>query len=604
MRRWVATVGLVVALGGCGSETAGGPAAAPEAAPDAGDAALPTDDGSEPAPPDTSVADAAPDVPETGGAPDIAEAPDGDPPGDSEADGEGDSADADAWVAPPPPDYVTCDAGDEAWVKRTLPLLLGRRPHGMREVRVLTQLVAGSSRAAVARGLMRSPEFVERWAAWFMDELRINRVGDKTHASCYGAPMLPADRGQVAAFVRARGPRTGGLGATFNMSDVLRSALWLDDVSPIYLSHLFAMMAKPITGANVEALEMDIARRQDFGQIFESTYLHRNVVCAGCHNSAWSTTDHPDPAKDRSWPVPGFFEQAIYGQHTGRPEMEVFSAFRHLGVVTEGSGVRPWEMDASCGTLVPADAIDDDPAGFEAFFVDALGLRASVWDVASALRKGFDSLRQSGALAVDPETFAVDRYEAFAYLVSMRVVIRVFRAVTGYPLTIVNYFPRNIHQRDLLLELTNHFVMEQFSLRTLLADILTHPLYNDNAPVDGCGEAAYPFPPILNPWVDLEVEPEARNVNGPGDMMHRHDARLLLHMISQSLQWPEHLAFPYPEQEEFQKAVGVFVKDAEPGFDGVDFQGLLAWEDRYGACLRQGASDWMRTWGRCNWTPS
>src|SRR4051812_13645036 len=41
----------------------------------------------------------------------------------------------------PPADFhPECDAGDEAWVRKAVPFLLGRPPFGTREVRVLTDL--------------------------------------------------------------------------------------------------------------------------------------------------------------------------------------------------------------------------------------------------------------------------------------------------------------------------------------------------------------------------------------------------------------------------------------------------------------------------------
>ena len=498
-------------------------------------------------------------------------------------------------VEPAPSPHLACDAGDEAWVKRTLTLLLGRRPAGIREVRALEQMVQQTSRATVARGLMADPLFIDRWADFLMDELRINRVGDKAHPDCYGAPLHPDDTGQVARFVRDNPPDESSATAPFNMTDVLRSSLALDDLSPLYRSHLFAMMAKPITGANVAALEMDITRRQDFGEIFEAVYLHRNVVCSGCHNSTWGITDHVDPAKDRHWPLPGRFEEALYGAATGAAEMEFYSTFRRLGV-HDKDGTRPWKMAPSCGEFRAEADIESDPAEVDAFFIEPLGKTANVWQVERALRKGFDSLRATGALAVDETTGAVDGYEGFAYLVSVRIVTRVWREVFGYPLTVVHYFPRNQFQRDILLELSQAFVAERWSLRGLLTRMVTHPLYNEPAPVDGCGaDHPFVFPPVFDPWVTAEDEETARG-NSPGDLLHRHGARVLLAHVAQSLEWPGPAAYPGSNSEEnFQKAVGVFVKDAEPGFAGVDFQGLLTWENRYGACeLPNGVdADWL-----------
>ena len=41
----------------------------------------------------------------------------------------------------------------------------------------------------------------------------------------------------------------------------------------------------------------------------------------------------------------------------------------------------------------------------------------------------------------------------------------------------------------------------------------------------------------------------------------------------------------------FQRGIGVFLRNSERGFRGLDFQARLAWEDRYGACARPGWVD-------------
>ena len=487
-------------------------------------------------------------------------------------------------VPPVEPDYVTCDAGDEAWAQMVLPALLGRRVAGLREARVIADMASATSRALVVRGLMDLPEFESRWEAFILDELRVNRVGDKVHSDCYGDAITVGDTGQVAAFVRDN-DASSTYTSPFNMTDLVRSSLKLDDVSPIYRAHLFAMMARPITGANVDALQMDITRRQDFGEIFEATYLHRNVVCAGCHNSQFSTTDAPDPTKDRHWPLPGLFEKALYGQNAGRPEMEFYANFRHLDVVRDSGGKRPWRLHSSCGRFTPAEQIPADPAGFAGFFISDHGATSSIWNVEAALADGFGQLRADGKLVVDEATLDVDPEAAFAYLVSVRFVNQVWRELMGYPLTLVHYFPRNEAQRDLLGELTQRFVASGFSLRTLVMEIVTSPYFAEPAPESGCGSQDHPYtmPALFNPWILLEDDPILLG-NSVGDAVHRYDARVLLSMASAALIWPEAPAYPGEGDESFQKAIGVFVKDAEPGFDGVDFQGLLTWESRYAAC--------------------
>ena len=40
------------------------------------------------------------------------------------------------------------------------------------------------------------------------------------------------------------------------------------------------------------------------------------------------------------------------------------------------------------------------------------------------------------------------------------------------------------------------------------------------------------------------------------------------------------------EELPFQRSVGLFLRNSERGFRGLDFQARLSWEDRYGACAR------------------
>ena len=376
----------------------------------------------------------------------------------------------------PIPTELACDSGDVAWVRRTLPVLLGRGLAGSGELGLLSDIVQASSRDALLEIVMRDPAFSRRWGQWVMDELRVNRVGDKKHDECFEVRGLDSDGSlppeALARHVRELGPEVPFSGGTFTMGDLLDSALSLDDLSPVWLAHLFAMMAKPVTGANVDELPMDIARRQDFGEIFEAVYLHRNVVCAGCHNSQWATTDHPDPALDRHWSYPALFEKAIYGHSGGAPEMAVYSVFRHLDVV--GGTQQPWGLSDRCGTFAEPAEIPDDPAEIEAYFIQPLGQTASIWDVVAALRLGLDSLRESGTLTVHPSSFEVEGPEAFAWMLSRRIANRVWREVMGYPLTVVHYFPRNEAQFALLTGLTELLVAEQWSLKRLLATVLTH----------------------------------------------------------------------------------------------------------------------------------
>ena len=60
-----------------------------------------------------------------------------------------------------------CDAGDEAFVKRVIPLMWGRKAGSIREVAVLLQILQGSDRPTLIQRMARSPEYLQRWWYFF-----------------------------------------------------------------------------------------------------------------------------------------------------------------------------------------------------------------------------------------------------------------------------------------------------------------------------------------------------------------------------------------------------------------------------------------------------
>ncbi len=507
-----------------------------------------------------------------------------------------------------------CDAGDQAFLRRAFLAIVGRRPLGHGEVAAteaaLVSVRAQSesldqprySRRVVVRALMEEPAFRRRWAEFFMDTLKVARSGPKSLAACYGEPVAERfDDGELAAFVRdhsaddSASPSPG-----FSMNELVRSALELDDLSVLYRAHLFAMMSKLLTG-NASEHEVELARRNDFGAAFEVAYTNRNLECLPCHNSDYSVTSDLDPALNRFWPVPGSFERALFGAAAGRHVPEAAddgsdltrsrSMFRVLGVVSS-TGRAPYGWDGSrCGSFEKPSV--DDPLGVDSYFGSVRGLRASVWDVERSLQRGVGLL----ALAPDAEGAApwdfADPDVAFAYLVGLNIVERVWQETLGTPLTLAHHFPRTSTQRDVLLSLTNAFVQSRFSLKGLLLDIVSLPVFNQLPPSAGC-EAAYPLPRVFDAWSDTE-ELSTRRGNSLGDAVFPLSPRLLRRSLHESLDWS---AYPeYPEagssEESLQLALGFALRDSEPGQRGLDFQGRLAWEATYGACAPLSPDDFV-----------
>ncbi|MCP4871447.1 MAG: hypothetical protein GY898_22275 [Proteobacteria bacterium] len=84
-------------------------------------------------------------------------------------------------------------------------------------------------------------------------------------------------------------------------------------------------MAKDIPLQGVEAAQIV---RRNLWELFEQTYLNRQLACMPCHNSEWAITDDEDPEFDRSWPMEGHHEEALFGDHTGRDPEELYTLFR------------------------------------------------------------------------------------------------------------------------------------------------------------------------------------------------------------------------------------------------------------------------------------
>jgi hypothetical protein len=559
--------------------------------------------------------------------------------GTNDADTKDSGNDVDA--GPPPHtaqhEWVECQASDQAWVRRAIVALAGRKPWGQGEVKAFSDMISAirqadldasgefgdlggvfpptgenlaPAREIAARIIMRDDSFRRRWADFFMDALRVVRIETKSFDGCYGSPnMSTADGGTLAAWVRDNDiAATNPPVPQFTMQQLLDSALDLDDVSPLFRAHLPAMMSRPYQAANVGPLELERARRQNFGAVFERAYLHRDRVCLACHNSEYSITFDADPAKNRHWQVPGLFEQALYGASSalhppeeaalkGSDELRALSMLRYDGVAADnGKSPYGWDGDA-CGRFrLPTE---DDPLGVDTFFGSIRstpsepnrGLRASVWDLERALHRGVDLLADHGLTRLSGDVLA-DPDEAFAYLVAQNIVDQVWAEIMGQRLTIANYFPRTQMQRDILRRLTDHFVASHFSLKTLLLDILAHPLFNLKAPDEGCGVSAYEVPRILNPWSSAEQDPTIRE-NSPGDGVFAMSSRPLRRSLHRAMDWPEYAEYPNGPEEEFQVATGFFLKDGEPGFRGLDFQGRLSWEAKYGACKPLGSNDFI-----------
>ncbi len=515
---------------------------------------------------------------------------------------------------------VTCDAGDEAFVRRLIPQLWGRRPRSIREVELLLEVIEQRDRATLTEQMMTSEEFVTRWREVLFDMLEINRVGERT-CRCvdYTTRQWMFEPG-LAEFVRDTAPSTDEAAPTepgpgsgevdWGLTELVHSALALDDLSPIYRMALFTRLASKII--NLDNPGANLAWRSTYGDMFERTFLNRRMGCMQCHNSEFSASGSFDPELDRTWEVPALFERAVFGDSAGRPSNDLSAFFRVEGVLsmrfvpegvtptlfwTYGEGFSPWGMHDYCGEFIlPAD-IEVDPDGWEGYFIDPVPDRPSVWDLEARLQSGFDKIRVDGMQVAEDGT--IDGERAFAWMVSMTIVEKMWVELTSRRITAPHFMPRNRYQRDLLIYFTETFVEAGFSMKEALRAMVLHPYFNAGTQVQ-CEslESSYYMAPIYDPWVsDYEI-PEQR-LNSVGDFVTRLPPRALLRSVSQALEWRDIesrlVEHDHGEDDEpvpssaspalsFELDIGVFLLDGERGFRSNNFSESLAWEETLGGC--------------------
>lgn len=511
-------------------------------------------------------------------------------------DGGGDSGAPDDPGTEPPPageGEESCDAGDEAFIKRLIPLLQGRKPEGMREVQLLVSAIqqldakGQDGRAIVARGLASGDLYLRRWRTFFFEQLKINRIEQKSNYNCYSSLTPAADSGDLAAFIRDNDAQGSSFGASFTMADVMTSALRLDDLSPMYRADMFARMARPLSGANISQEEFEVNARSNYGEIFESSYLGRRGGCLECHTSTESVTYNPDPKYNHFWAIPGDFEGAIYGDPHGRPEEELYAAFRWTGFVDNQGPVKPWDWSGSCGRFNPDGG--GDILGIPGYLGGDLPDNGQLFDIDPLFKTGFATLASEGLMVAGDLSVAPD--QALAYLTAVTITNGVWKEMFGYPLTLAHSFPRNEKQREILSELAGAFISDDYSLRTLLVELVTHPYFNQDAP-DLCdASTAYHMEPVFDPFSVTASDPNQRG-NGVGDRVQRYSAWVLIESALRAMWWdlPVQQAdaneFNFPAVN-FLRDQGVFLKDAINGFNGVDFNGLLSWENQLASGNKQ-----------------
>jgi hypothetical protein len=276
------------------------------------------------------------------------------------------------------------DASNASFVRQAVPILHGRKIRGYDETKLLSDLVTATDKATVLRALMAQPEFIDNWSEVLVDDLHVQREGSQAQPGCYGNPMRATTDAGIAQTAEAHPPGTAAAGGSFNMSDMVRSALAMDNLYPLYRAHLYAHAnTTPFTGDELQ--DRDILGGQ-FGEM----YLNRQDGCLICHNSEFSMSGQ-STGWDRTYPILGLFEKSLFGASTGEPTRNAYAMFR--SDAHSGGALQPWGVQ-SCGSF--RTTLGNDPQGVTEYFVQSQGQQFGVHNLQGVLNTGYQSLKANG----------------------------------------------------------------------------------------------------------------------------------------------------------------------------------------------------------------
>jgi len=275
------------------------------------------------------------------------------------------------------------DASHASFVRQAVPILHGRKIRGYDETKLLSDLVTLTDKETVLRALMAQPEFIDHWSEVLVDDLHVQREGQQARPSCYADAMRATVDPGIAQTATTQPPATAAAGGAYNMSDMVRSALAMDNLYPLYRAHLYAHAGTgPITFDELQ--DRDILGAQ-FGEM----YLNRQVGCLICHNSEFSMSGQSS-GWNRTYPILGLFEKALFGASTGEPTRNAYAMFRGDNV---SGPLQPWGVQ-SCGSFKTTLATDGQ--GVTEYFVQSQGQQFGVHKLQGLFNNGYQSLKANG----------------------------------------------------------------------------------------------------------------------------------------------------------------------------------------------------------------
>lgn len=335
------------------------------------------------------------------------------------------------------------DESHASFAREVIPLLLGRRPYGVDEVEVVADIAELYGRDTAIHMLMKDEAYIDHWAEILVDLLQIQRepsggIAVAQDDSCWGEPTRDEADPSIAEWIRDHAPGDAGVPTpAWNMTDLLHSAIALDDLSPLYRANLFTMSMRR-QGSNDD-------KREEIATHFLQTYINRDVACLRCHNPTYSASNKLDGGGNivwrRTWTIPGHPEKALFGNY-----LDAIAANSRLHYVmredvrqpsVNGMGTRPWGMSNECVTdtnssqpsnngvlthtgFKTAGSSNYPAAGFGSLD-GSVNPKVSVWELEDSLRQGvidlqdgYQRLPSSGPLLPVDEQLYCDVTQIFS----------------------------------------------------------------------------------------------------------------------------------------------------------------------------------------------